>query len=402
MPKTFKHLYPQIYDFENLYRAYRNARRGGKRKHDAVAAFEVYLEENLWTLHAELHDKVYRPGPYRNFVVGPWRRGHLWAPKRRLISAAPFRDRVVHHALCNVIQPIFEARFIYDSYACRVGKGTHAAVDRCQDFARRRRYVLQCDVRQFFPSVDHRILRGMLARHIADPDALWLIDRILESSAGARALAREYDMVWFPGDDLLAATRPRGLPIGNLTSQFWANVYLNRLDYFVKQTLRCRCYVRYCDDFLLFHDDKAVLHAWRQAIIDHLAGLRLKLHEERAAVYPTRTGIPFLGFRVFPYYRRVLHNKVHAFARRLRRLRAGYEAGELSAEAVRLSVQGWVAHAAHAQSYRLRCRLLGEVRFSQPAGRGLPAAGAPETPWLAGTVAAGAGRGRPARAWVEV
>jgi len=243
-----------------------------------------------------------------------------------------------------------------------VGKGTHAAVDRCQEFARRRRYVLQCDVRQFFPSVDHRLLRGMLARHIADRDTLWLIDRILESSVGL--LAGEYDMVWFPGDGLFAGIRPRGLPIGNLTSQFWANVYLNDLDQFVKQQLRCRCYVRYSDDSLLFHDDKALLHAWCGAIIDHLASLRLTVHEERAVVYPTRTGIPFLGFRVFPYYRRLLHPKVHAFARRLRRLRAGYEAGELTAEEVRLSVQGWLAHAAHAQTYRLRRRLLSEVSFA--------------------------------------
>lgn len=361
MPKTFKDLYPQVYDFRNLYLAYRKARRGGKRKHTTVASFEIHLEENLWGLHAELRDKTYRPGPYRNFVVGPWQHGRLWAPKRRLISAAPFRDRVVHHALCNVIQPIFEARFIHDSYACRVGKGTHAAVDRCQEFARQRRYVLQCDVRQFFPSVDHQLLRSMLTRHIADPGVLWLIDRILESSAGV--LVDEYEMVWFPGDDLFAPMRPRGLPIGNLTSQFWANVYLNNLDQFVKHQLRCRCYLRYSDDSLLFHDDKALLHVWRGMIIDHLASLRLGLHEERAVVYPTHTGIPFLGFRVFPYRRRLQHSKVHAFARRLRRLRAGYEAGELSAEEVRLSVQGWLAHAAHAQSYRLRRHLLGEVSF---------------------------------------
>jgi RNA-directed DNA polymerase len=222
--------------------------------------------------------------------------------------------------------------------------------------------VLQCDVRRFFPSVDHQLLRGMLAHHIADPDVMGLIDRILESSAGL--LADEYEMVWFPGDDLFAVARPRGLPIGNLTSQFWANIYLDSLDQFVKQQLRCRCYVRYCDDFLLFHDDKATLHTWRGAIIDHLASLRLTLHERRAVVYPTGNGIPFLGFRVFPYYRRLLHPKVHAFARRLRRLRAGYEAGELTAEEVRVSVQGWLAHAAHAQTYRLRCRLFREVSFA--------------------------------------
>ena len=184
MPKTFKHLYPQVYSFEALYQAYRQARRGGKRKHQAVAAFEVDLEENLWALHAELRDQTYRPGRYRNFVVGPWRHDRLWAPKQRLISAAPFRDRVVHHALCNVLVPIFEPRFISDSYACREGKGTHAAVDRCQEFACRFRYVLQCDVRQFFPSVDHQLLRGMLARHVADPEVMLFIYLILEISVG--------------------------------------------------------------------------------------------------------------------------------------------------------------------------------------------------------------------------
>jgi RNA-directed DNA polymerase len=361
MPKTYKHLYPQVYAYENLYQAFRQARRGGKRKQENVAAFEYDLEENLWALHAELRDHTYRPGPYRNFTVGPWRRDELWAPKERVISAAPFRDRVVHHALCNVIQPIFEARFITDSYASRVGKGTHAALDRCQAFARQRKYVLQCDVRQFFPSVDHAILRGILARHIADRDVLWLVDRILESGAG---LGGTYDVVWFPGDALWDALRPRGLPIGNLTSQFWANVYLHSLDQLVKQTLRCRRYLRYCDDFLLFHDDKAALWEWRAAVIERLAGLRLTLHEERAVVYPTHTGIPFLGLRIFPHHRRLQRNNVHAFARRLRRMRAEYREGTRSAESVRLSVQGWVAYAVHAQTYRLRRRLLGEVSFA--------------------------------------
>lgn len=145
--KTYKHLYPQIYSFENLYQAFRKARRGGKRKKESVAAFELDLEANLWQLHKELRTQTYHPGPYHNF--------YFQERKRRLISAAPFRDRVVHHALCRVIEPIFERRFIYDSYACRVGKGTHRAVDRAQEFARRRRYVLQCDVEQFLHNTHH-------------------------------------------------------------------------------------------------------------------------------------------------------------------------------------------------------------------------------------------------------
>jgi RNA-directed DNA polymerase len=287
-------LYSQVYAFANLYWAFRQARRG-KRDRSEVAAFEFNLEENLLQLRQELATRTYRPGPYRSFYVRD--------SKRRLISAAPFRDRVIHHALVNVIEPLFEPRFIGDSYANRVGKGTHRALDRCQAFAGRYRCVLQCDARQFFPSVDHAILRAQLARVVGDEDVMWLVDRILASGIGV--LAGEYDMVWFPGDDLLAAVRPRGLPIGNLTSQFWANVYLNDLDQYVKRTLRCRAYLRFVDDTLLFADDKPTLHAWRWAIIERLAGLRLTWHEERAQVYPVAEGIPFLGFRVFPDHRRL-------------------------------------------------------------------------------------------------
>ena len=353
MVRTYKGLYPRIYDFENLWLAWRRARRGGKRKWPTVAAFEFDLEQNLWALHEELRDRAYRPGPYRHFTI---RR-----PKVRRISAAPFRDRVVHHALVQVMQPIFEARMIHDSYACRAGKGTNRALDRCQQFARAHRYVLQCDVVQFFPSIDHAILRLQLARHIACGDTLWLVDRILESGAGV--LRDHYDMVYFPGDDLLAATRPRGLPIGNLTSQNWANVYLNDLDQFVKHELGCRAYLRYSDDFLLFADDKATLWAWRDQIAAQLAALRLTLHGARAQVYPVTAGIPWLGFRVFPTHRRLLRRNVKAFARRLRAQRDAYRAGEMTLEQIRLSIQAWIAHAGHGNTYRLRKALFRQVTF---------------------------------------
>jgi RNA-directed DNA polymerase len=351
--RTFKGLYPQICDLENLWLAWRRARRGGKRKWPAVAAFEVDLEQNLWALHEELREKAYRPGPYRHFTIRE--------PKPRRISAAPFRDRVVHHALMQVTWPIFEARMINDSYACRIGKGTHKALDRCQHFCRAHPYVLQCDVVQFFPSADHAVLRGQLARHIACDDTLWLIDRILESGVGV--LEGHYDMVYFPGDDLLAAGRPRGLPIGNLTSQNWGNVYLDDLDQFVKHTLRCRAYLRYCDDFLLFADDKATLWRWRSKIVDRLAEVRLTLHEERAQVFPVRAGIPWLGFRVFPTHRRLKRRNVKRFGRRLRALRDAYRAGEIGPEKVRESVRAWIAHAAHGDTYRLRRALFRQVAF---------------------------------------
>jgi RNA-directed DNA polymerase len=343
-------IYSQVYAFANLYRSFRQARRG-KRDRSEVAAFEFDLEENLFRLQEELAARTYRPAPYRSFYVRDF--------KRRLISAAPFRDRVVHHALVDVIEPLFEPRFIGDSYANRVGKGTHRALDRCQQFARRCRYVLQCDVRQFFPSVDHAILRAQLAHVVRDGGVSWLADRILDGGAGV--LASEYDVVWFSGDDLLAVLRPRGLPIGNLTSQFWANVYLNDLDQFVKRTLRCRAYLRYVDDFLLFGDDKATLHAWRRAVIRRLAGLRLTLHEDRAQVYPVTEGIPFLGFRVFPDHRRLRSRCGHAARRRLEALARRCAAGEAPVERLTAAVQGWVAHAAYGNTWGLRRRVLGRI-----------------------------------------
>jgi retron-type reverse transcriptase len=358
MPQTFKHLYPQVHAFDNLYHAFRAARQNGKRQKANVAAFEHHLELELTRLETELAEKTYRPGPYHHF--------YIYERKRRKISAAPFRDRVVHHALCRVIEPIFEARFIHDSYACRVGKGTHRAIERAQELARRYRYALQCDVAQFFPSIDHAILRGLLARYLADEDALWLIDQILASGVGV--LADEYEMRYFPGDDLFAVNRPRGLPIGNLTSQFWANVYLNELDYFVKHQLHCPAYVRYADDFLLFSDDKRVLHTWRQELITFLQTLRLQLHAERAAVFPTCDGLTFLGFRLFHYHRRLRNDNARAFSRRLRTMAAAYTAGETTLEKIGERVQSWIAHARFGNTYRLRTQILGSVRLEAPHG----------------------------------
>ena len=363
MPKTFKHLYPQVCAYENLYWAYRAARKNGKRGKANVAAFEYHLEMELNQLQNELVAKTYQPGRYRHF--------YIYERKRRKISAAPFRDRVVHHALCNIIEPVFEARFIHDSYACRVDKGTHRAIERAQTFARQHPYALQCDVTQFFPSIDHAILRGCLARFIADEEVLWLIDRILASGAGV--LADEYTLQYFPGDDLFAVNRPRGLPIGNLTSQFWANVYLNELDYFVKHQLHCAAYVRYADDFVLFGDDKPQLHAWRAEIIAFLKTLRLQLHEDRASVFATRGGFTFLGFRLFPYYRRLRKDNARAFGRRLRAMSADYAAGEVTLEDNRERITSWIAHASFGNTYQLRRRIFRAVTFEHSSRMALDA-----------------------------
>jgi retron-type reverse transcriptase len=382
-------VYAQICSWDNLLLAHRRASKG-KRGRTAAAAFEHRLEDNLVSLQEELQAKTYAPGPYASF--------HIHEPKRRLISAAPFRDRVVHHALCNVIEPVFERSFTGDSYANRAGKGTHRALDCCQQFARRYRYALQCDLVQFFPAIDHAILRAILARKLPDRDVIWLVDRILESGVGV--LSDEYQMVWFPGDypstgsgqapstgpstgpstssggasggglggalggdsgqGLFAALRPRGLPIGNLTSQFWANCYLNPFDHFVKRELGCKAYLRYVDDFLLFAGDKTTLWGWRAAIVERLARLRLTIHPG-AHPRPVTEGIPFLGFVVFPDRRRLKRRKAVHYRRRFRMLVARHQAGELPLEQLTASAQGWANHARYGNTVGLRKAVLGSV-----------------------------------------
>jgi len=328
----------QVCDWNNLRLAYQNASRG-KRGRPATAQFEYLLADNLLELEQELRDQTYQPGVYNNF--------YIHEPKKRLISAAPFRDRVVHHALCNITMPYFEKLFIADSYANRVGKGTHRAIDRCQQFARKYKYVLQCDIAQFFPSIDHAVLRETLKRMLPDEVVFWLVDRILAS--GQDVLANEYDMVYFPNDDLLSVNRPRGLPIGNLTSQLWANCYMNPFDHFVRRELGCKAYIRYVDDFLLFGDDKKELMRWRDAIVARLERLRLTLHLGSAHPCPVSEGVPFLGFMIFPDYRRVKQRKGFSYRRKLRHLIKISDEG-----AVISSVQGWVNHIRYADSLHLR------------------------------------------------
>lgn len=348
--KTYKNLYPQIYTFANLLLAWKKARRG-KRYKPTVAAFEYNLDIELLTLQQELYDESYQPGPYRTFTIHD--------PKRRKISAAPFRDRVVHHALCNIIEPIFERKFIFDSYANRVGKGTHRALDRCTYFMRRYAYVMPFDIQQFFPAIDHAILKNILSKTIADGQVIGLCSKIIDSGIGV--LDDEYTMRYFPLDDLLAVERPRGLPIGNLTSQFWANVYLNELDQFVKHTLKCRAYLRYVDDFLLFADDKSTLHQWKQAITEFLQSLRLTIHMNSCQPRSVQQGLPFLGFTVYPDYRRLKRRRGIRYQRHLHTLLRGYLKGEVEYKDIEASVQAWRGHVMHGDTWALQAKLLNAI-----------------------------------------
>lgn len=347
--------------FAHLLRSFERASRG-KRRSAAVADFEFRLADELLLLRDELLRGTYTPGPYEHFFVHE--------PKRRKISAAPFRDRVVHHALCSIIEPRFEAVFIPDSFANRVGKGTHRAIDRFQQFARRHRYVLRGDIRQHFASIDHAVLLGGLVRKIPEADVMRLIEVIVAS--GQDVLRDEYAMVMFPGDDLLAVCRPRGLPIGNLTSQFWSNCFMHPFDLFVKRELGCQAYLRYVDDFALFADSKAALWAWKAAIQKRLEKLRLSMHELSAQVMQVASGAPWLGLVIFPDHRRVKSRKVIHATRRLGERYDDYRAGRISFGEFDASAQGWINHVRFADAWGLRRHVLapflinGASRFSPP------------------------------------
>lgn len=341
-------MFDAITEWDNLWQAYSQAARGKRRKGSA-AAFEHQLADQLIALQDDLRDHTYRPGAYRHFFIHE--------PKRRKISAAPFRDRVVHHALCNLIEPIFDARFIAHSYANRVGKGTHRALDQLQQWTRRYRYCLRVDVVQHFPSLDHAILRDKIARVIHDADVLWLVDTILASGAGV--LADEYTPVYFPGDDLFALNRPRGLPIGNLTSQFWSNVYMNNFDWFIQRELGCDASLRYVDDVALFSDSKHALRDWKHAIIERLAQDRLTIHEAEAHVIPVQHGVPWLGFVVYPTHRLLKRRNAVNFTRRLGLSLDLYQAGEISFAELDASVRGWINHVRFADTWGLREHIFG-------------------------------------------
>ena len=348
--KTHNRFFQKVCAFDNLVRASRKAQRG-KRFQTQVTAFNFHLEKELYQLQAELQTQTYRPGPYYEF--------HVYEPKLRKISAAPYRDRVVHHALCNIIEPIFDPTFIFDSYACRKGKGTHKAVDRFTDFSRKNTYVLKCDIKKYFPSIDHEILKTLFRRKIRDVQVLWLMDLIVDSS-NPQEDVREY----FEGDDLLTPiSRHRGIPIGNLTSQFFANIYLNGFDHFVKEDLRCRCYIRYMDDFVVLDTDKAQLHQVKTEMEGYLAQLRLKLHTHKCQVFPVKDGTDFLGYQVFPTHRRLRPSSVRRARRRLRGLRDDYESGKILWSDVNHSVQSWLGHIKHADTYGLRQAIFSQTIF---------------------------------------
>ncbi|MEQ1744059.1 MAG: reverse transcriptase/maturase family protein [Saprospiraceae bacterium] len=311
-----------MYTFEHLRQAALRARRGNLHAGGAQAFF-FHLENEVAQLREELSSGAYRPGAYRYFQIQD--------PKSRVISVAPFRDRVVHHAVVDVLEPIFERAFIFDSYACRKGKGTHLAVRRAQIFLKNNDWYLKADVAQFFDSINHDRLLALVARKVKDRSLLDLVEKIVRNGG------------------------PLGLPIGNLTSQFFANVYLDRLDHFVKQDLGVRYYVRYMDDFVVLDTDKARLLAVRERVAVFLADeLLLALKPSATFVNRRANGLPFLGTRIFPAVVRLKRPALVRASRRLLAREAAWAEGVTNDEQMLASAGSYYGHWEQYNTFRWR------------------------------------------------
>lgn len=303
--------------------AARRARRGKIRKPD-VEDFFHKLESNVMELHETLMDGTWKPGEYRQFWITD--------PKRCLISAAPFSDRVVHHALCLWLEPLLSRRFLARSFSCQKGKGTTAARECARKLVNRRRYVLKCDIRKFFESIDHEILLARLDRAVRCPGVRAMMRLIVASHAT-------------PGRG-----RPCGLPLGNLTSQLWANFYLDPLDHWITETMGHGAYARYTDDFLIFGDDKDALRGLRERIAALLEESRLEFAAGKTRVMATREGVPFCGFVFRPGLRpRVLGATKRRFEARRARLRKARDMGRLGT-----ALRSWYAFSREGNTEGLR------------------------------------------------
>jgi len=350
--KRYGNLWKKVISWENLVLAAKKAQRG-KRGRCCVQKFNFQLEPELLRLQQELMAKEYRPGKFHTHWISK--------PKPRLISAAPYRDRVVHHALMNVLEPILERHFHPRSFACRKDKGTHAAANRLQELIRKKKYVLQCDIRKFFPSIDHKILKGKFPKLIKDKNVLSLMSMIVDYSN-----RQEIVQEWFDGDDLFGPIdRAKGLPIGNLTSQWFANWYLNDLDHFIAKEFGIGSYVRYCDDFVLLSNERIKLVTARNLIKQKLQADRLRLHKRKLFIKPTKAGLTFVGYRIWPQFRLLRKNNIKAFKRRVKWMRKAYSNGLIEWADIQPRLDSWIAHASHANSRKLIVRLSKNWSFSR-------------------------------------
>jgi retron-type reverse transcriptase len=309
--------YSDVYDFANLYDAYLKARKQ-KRYRGEVLQFSYNIEQGLLTLQQELKEKTYAVGKYRPFVI--------YEPKKRQIVALPFRDRIVQHALNTVIEPLFDRRMISDSFACRIGKGTHAAAKRVSYFMGKPSniYYLKLDIKSFFASVDRNILKTIVCNIVEDKDILWLIDVIFNSSPVP------------------------GMPIGNLMSQLFANVYLHELDHHCKNALGVQYYIRYMDDVLILSHSKSYLQAILASITDFVSThLALELNH-KTGIGKCKDGIEFVGYRIWRNLRLI---KKQSLTRMKKKVRA-WKSGKIQDIKFMASLGSWMGHSVDTSSYR--------------------------------------------------
>ena len=341
---------------ENLYCAYKKACKG-KTGRDDVGEFRMKWETHLTKLSDSLLSGEYQPGRYTMFIVHE--------KKTRKIMATPFIDRIVHHAICNVMTPVLERSMVPNTCANRVGRGTGEGLRLYARFAKRYRYVLKCDIRHFFPSIDRKILLDSLKRKIQDARLLELVRTVLFV-----APAISDNAPYFPGDTLFTPhERERGLPIGNMTSQTWANWYLDPLDHFIMDFKGFGAYMRYVDDFAVFADDKVALACLKNEIQEFLCRLRLIIHPDKSRVYRTADGVPFLGFRHWSTHRVLCKPGLRRFKRRVRQ-KARIAAASGDMRALWSSIAGWSGFARLGDTYRLRMRLREEIRGILDKGQG--------------------------------
>lgn len=333
--KRYGKLYHKIYDLENLYNAYAVCLRG-KRLQRGVLPFTYNLSKELLCIQHKLKNETYQVGNYYNFYV--------FEPKKRLVQALPFRDRVIQQALCQIITPIIEKIFIRDTFACIKDRGTHAGSARLQFFLRNAQkrcgkvYCLQCDIASYFSSIDHDILLDMFSRKIKCQMTMKLIKLITNSNQ-----------------------QSVGIPIGNLLSQLSANLYLSFLDHYVKETLGVRYYLRYMDDFCLIHASKKYLVYLKSEIKNFICKhLALNLNR-KTSIFPATQGIDFLGYRTWPTHKLIRKRSIKRMSRRLEAMKRKYETKQIGIEKINASIMSWVAHCKHADTYRLRTLMLGDV-----------------------------------------
>ena len=317
-------LFDRICSMENLELALKKASKG-KRWQTKVQKTLNNSEELLKQLQESLFDGTFRTSEYHTKTV--------YEPKERLIYILPFYpDRIVHHAIMNVLEPIWDSLMIHDSYSCRKGKGQHAGSTRCMEFVRNYAYCLKCDISKFYPSIDHEILKTIIKRKIKDSRLLFLLDGIIESVEGGK-----------------------NAPIGNYLSQWFGNLYMNELDMFCKHELGCKKYIRYCDDFCIFSNDKKQLHQWASQIADFCTE-RLKLKLSKCNVFKTDMGVDFLGYRHFRKgYVLVRKSTAKRIKRRLGRLLMNMHKGVISKDTAvskLASANGWLKHA-NTHNFRL-------------------------------------------------